>query len=94
MTTTDRAWAATRKGLFELRRRVGLWHVGRTSFLGEPVSMLLPPDAQGHMLAALNLGHFGVKLHALGDAGSGRRCQPRPTPSSPRTPRACSGSWC
>lgn len=65
---TDRAWVATRKGLFELRRR-GDWQIARTSFLGEPVSMLLPPDERGHMLAALHLGHWGVKLHASLDAG-------------------------
>ena len=36
MNNTDRAWAATRKGLFGLRRRGGLWHVERSTFLGEP----------------------------------------------------------
>ena len=66
----DRAWAATRKGLFELRRADGGWRVERVSFLGEPVSMLLPPQSDGRMLAALNLGHFGVKLHASDDAGA------------------------
>ena len=67
----DRAWAATRKGLFELRRRSGqAWQVHGVSFLGDPVSQLLPPDDQGRMLAALNLGHFGVKLHASRDAGA------------------------
>jgi hypothetical protein len=66
----DRAWVATRKGLFELRREAGRWRLGRVSFLGEPVTMLLPPDARGRMLAALNLGHFGVKLHASEDAGA------------------------
>jgi hypothetical protein len=69
-TTPDRAWAATRKGLVELRHRGGRWQVQRTHFLGEPVTMLLPPDAHGRMLAALNLGHFGVKLHASMDAGA------------------------
>jgi hypothetical protein len=66
---SDRAWVATRKGLFELRRSAGDWRIERISFLGEPVSMLLPPQADGRMLAALNLGHFGVKLHASDDAG-------------------------
>ena len=66
----DRAWAATRKGLFELRRSADGWRVERISFLGEPVSMLLPPQADGRMLAALNLGHFGAKLHRLGRAGA------------------------
>ena len=64
-----RAWVATRKGLFEMRQRRGDWAIERVSFLGEPVSMLLPPQASGRMLAALNLGHFGVKLHASDDAG-------------------------
>ena len=70
---TDRAWVATRKGLFELRRRAGQWQIAGDSFLGDPVSMLLPPSADapgGRMLAALNLGHFGVKLHASDDAGA------------------------
>jgi len=70
----DRAWAATRKGLFELRHDgAGAWRVAGVSFLGEPVSALLPPDADGRMLAALNLGHFGVKLHASDDAGASWR---------------------
>lgn len=69
MTSTDRAWAATRKGLFELRRRGGSWQIERLSFTADPVTMLLPPDASGHMLAGLNLGHFGAKLQASDDAG-------------------------
>ena len=66
----QRAWVATRKGLFELRHRAGSWAIAKVSFLGEPVSMLLPPQASGRMLAALNLGHFGVKLHASDAAGA------------------------
>lgn len=69
MTNPDRAWVATRKGLFELRRQAGRWRIARTSFLGEPVSAVLPPDGNGRMLAALNLGHFGVKVHRSDDAG-------------------------
>jgi hypothetical protein len=64
-----RAWIATRKGLFEMRRRQGAWNVERVHFLGEPVSMVLPPQSSGRMLAALNLGHFGVKVQASDDAG-------------------------
>jgi hypothetical protein len=70
MNATDRAWVATRKGLFELNRGRAGWDIARLSFIAEPVSMLLPPDAHGRMLAALNLGHFGVKLHASEDAGA------------------------
>jgi hypothetical protein len=54
----DRAWVATRKGLFELRRGAAGWRIARTSFLSEPVSAVLPSDAGGRVLAALNLGHF------------------------------------
>ena len=36
----QRAWVATRKGLFEMRRTRGSWAVERVHFLGEPVSMV------------------------------------------------------
>jgi hypothetical protein len=69
----QRAWVATRKGLFELQRESDHWRIARSSFLGEPVSMVLPPQSggphAGRMMAALNLGHFGTKLHVSGDAG-------------------------
>ncbi|WP_211474385.1 WD40/YVTN/BNR-like repeat-containing protein [Collimonas humicola] len=66
---SDRAWIATRKGLFELVRRAGKWDFAATAFLGEPVTMMLPDPRDGSLYAALNLGHFGVKLHRR-DAGS------------------------
>jgi hypothetical protein len=66
----QRAWIATRKGLFELRRTTESWRIERISFLGEPVSMVLPPQDGKRMLVALNLGHFGVELHASEDAGT------------------------
>jgi len=78
--TNDRAWIATRKGLFELRRRANNdWQIARTSFLAEPLSMLLPPGDDGRMLAALNLGHFGVKVHASDNAGKTWREVATPT---------------
>ena len=89
MNRNDRAWVATRKGLFELRPSGGTWRIQRVSFLGEPVTMLLPPDGQGRMLAALNLGHFGVKLHASGDAGA--TWQEVSTPSFPDQPQDAAG---
>ena len=88
----DRAWIATRKGLFELRRRGAGWAVEKSHFLGEPVSMLLPPDASGRMLAALNLGHFGVKLHASDDAGAS--WQELAAPAYPEQPADATGpAW-
>jgi hypothetical protein len=92
MSDGTRAWVATRKGLFELQR-IGLgWRLARASFLGEPVSMLLPPAADGRMLAALNLGHFGVKLHASDDAGANWR--EVAAPSYPAQPEGAPGpAW-
>lgn len=84
MIDRQRAWVATRKGLFEMRQRGGAWAIERVIFLGEPVSMLLPPQASGRMLAALNLGHFGVKLHASDDAGA--TWHELPTPAYPPQP--------
>lgn len=96
MSQNDRAWVATKKGLIELRQRAGAngkrWAIERTSFLGEPVTMLLPPDAQGRMLAALNLGHFGVKVHASEDAGA--TWQEVATPVYPEQPQGAPGvAW-
>ena len=84
-----RAWIATRKGLFELQRRAAGWDVARVHFLGEPVSMLLPPQPSGRMLAALNLGHFGVKLHASDDAGA--HWHEVATPAYPAQPEGADG---
>jgi photosystem II stability/assembly factor-like uncharacterized protein len=60
---SNRALVATRKGLFELARGKTAWEVEQVSFLGEPVSMTLFDRRDGTLYAALNLGHFGVKLH-------------------------------
>ena len=67
---SDRVYAATRKGLFELERGVsGRWEMGQVSFLGDPVSVVLDDPRDGALYAALNLGHFGVKLHRSEDRG-------------------------
>lgn len=67
---SERLLVATRKGLFDLRRRTGgKWDVAGRHFLGEPVSMLLHDARDGTCYAALDLGHFGVKLHRSDDDG-------------------------
>ena len=66
---SDRAFLSTRKGLFELRRHGAQWEMAERHFLGEPVSMALADARDGSLYAALNLGHFGVKLHRR-DPGS------------------------
>lgn len=89
MTRTDRAWIATRKGLFEFASDGRAWQQRRVSFLAEPVSMMLPPQPDGTMLAALNLGHFGVKVHASDDAG--QHWREVATPAYPEQPADATG---
>ncbi len=90
MAEVDRAWVATRKGLFELRCRAGQWQIERVSFLGEPVTMLLPPEAgSSRMLASLTTGHYGTKLHASDDAG--RTWTEVATPAYPPQPEGAEG---
>lgn len=65
----DTLHVATRKGLFVLERGAGGWDVAHVAFLGEPVTMVLDDPRDGTLYAALNLGHFGVKLHRSDDRG-------------------------
>lgn len=67
----DRLFAATRKGLFELHRKgANNWDVARISFLGSPVTTMLADARDGTLYTALNLGHFGVKLHRSDNDGA------------------------
>lgn len=67
---TDRLLVASRKGLFILHRRAGGWQLTAPHFIGEPVSMALADPRDGTLYAALNLGHFGVKLWRSRDGGA------------------------
>jgi hypothetical protein len=65
-----RALLSTRKGLFELTRQAsGQWDLQLAGFPADPVTMALFDVRDGAVYAALNLGHFGAKLHRR-DAGS------------------------
>ena len=66
---SERCYLATRKGLFHFHRRDASWELERVSFLGEPVTMLLPDRRDGTLYAVLTLGHFGTKLHRSTDGG-------------------------
>lgn len=66
----ERLFVATRKGLFEVEQQGNRgWAIARTHFLGDPVTMVLPDPRSGAVFAALNLGHFGVKLQRSLDGG-------------------------
>ena len=66
---SDQLVLGTRKGLFDVRRGSKGWTLGATAFLGSPVSMTLVDRRDGAWYAALDLGHFGVKLHRSRDGG-------------------------
>lgn len=66
---SDRLLVCTRKGLFALVRRNGAWSVERTAFLGDNVTLALVDARDASWYAALNLGHFGVKLRRSVDQG-------------------------
>ena len=66
----ERLYVASRKGLLIYARgaKSGWTHVS-TAFLGSPVSMALASKDNKTIFAALNLGHFGAKLHRSTDGG-------------------------
>src|SRR5690606_24445509 len=85
-----RLLVATRKGLFQLVRDDGDWRIAGVSFLGDPVSAVLPDRRDGRLYAALNLGHFGVKLHRSSDGGA--TWDELPAPAYPAMPNATAGA--
>ena len=72
---------STRKGLFALEPDADGWRVGKTAFLGENVTLAAVDPLTGGWYAALNLGHFGVKLKFSPDRGA--TWEDRPTPTYP-----------
>lgn len=55
---------ATRKGLFYWEEDSnGCWRITETAFIGDAVTLSYTDPRNGDCYAALNLGHFGVKLH-------------------------------
>lgn len=87
-------YVGTKKGLFVVRGgRIGTPH-----FLGDPVSMVLP-DRDGTLYAALNLGHFGVKLRRSANGGkkweevAAPEYPPQPEGTEDKTPWKLAQLW-
>lgn len=76
---SDAVYAATRKGLFRVARTASGWGIDSVSFLGDSVSLVCPDARSGALYAALELGHFGVKLHKSLDRGKTWRACGKPT---------------
>ncbi len=66
---SDKILVSTRKGLFHVARKSGAWGIDHVDFLGDNVSLTLSDPRSGKSYAALDHGHFGVKLHRSTDAG-------------------------
>lgn len=61
----------TRKGLITARKATNGWRIDdKIPFLGQPVPMTLHDSRSGFEYAAINLGHFGQKLHRSKDGGA------------------------
>ncbi len=86
---TERLYVATRKGLLEYGLEGGEWVAGRMSFVGDPVTAVLRDSRDGSLYAALNLGHFGVKMHRSDNEGATWR--ELPAPAFPAVPDAVDG---
>lgn len=88
---SDRLFVATRKGLFTVTRGRDRWSHGEPAFLGDPVTAVLRDGRDGTLYAALNLGHFGVKMRRSTDDGrtweehAGPAYPPEP-PGAPQDP--------
>jgi hypothetical protein len=61
--------AGTRKGLFVVSGQATEWKLDAHHFGGDPVSQVLVDTRDGTWYAALNLGHFGVKMRKSVDRG-------------------------
>lgn len=82
---SERILVGTRKGLFRIERGGnGGWSIAREWFVGDPVSMVLPGRGGEGALAALDLGHFGVKMQRM--EGDGDAWTELPAPAYPPRP--------
>jgi hypothetical protein len=70
MSGMPRCHVSTRKGLFTLERGAGSWAIARASFVGDNCTLAMHDARNGDLFAALNHGHFGVKLHRSRDGGA------------------------
>lgn len=102
---SKRLQVATRKGLFIIERKRSGWSITNASFLGDNCTLVMHDPrpkkgarkkadgkANGTLYAALNHGHFGVKLHRSSDGGTSWKpigsptYPPKPKNYKPKTP--------
>src|SRR5882762_4776000 len=79
---SDKLLVSTRKGLFTVSRKAREWEIAAVDFLGDNVTLTLSDHRDGTRYAALDHGHFGVKLHRSTATG----WEEIPTPVYPPKP--------
>ena len=60
------------------------WAISRAAFVGDNVTLIMHDPRNGDLFAALNHGHFGIKLHRSRDGG--RNLERNPAPQYPAMP--------
>jgi hypothetical protein len=60
---SDNFLVSTRKGLFEVKRNKRGWEIASGDFIGDNVTLAIHDRRDDTSYAALNHGHFGIKLH-------------------------------
>lgn len=60
---SDQLLVSTRKGLFTVARTASGWDITGADFLGDNVTLAMTDKRDGRTYAALDHGHFGVKVH-------------------------------
>lgn len=66
----DTLLVSTRKGLFTITGRGAAARITGTAFVGDNVTLALADPRDGTWYAALDHGHFGVKVHRSDDRGA------------------------
>ena len=79
---SDTLLVSTRKGLFWVKRKGGAWAIDHADFLGDNVTLTLSDPRDGRHYAALDHGHFGVKVHR----SNGKGWEEVATPAYPPKP--------
>lgn len=80
---TDRLIVSTRKGLFHVARNGKGWEIDSVDFLGDNVTLARRDKRDGALYAALDHGHFGVKMHRRDRGGEWTEL---PAPAFPEKP--------
>jgi hypothetical protein len=81
---SDRCYVASRKGLFTVDRGATKWSISRAAFVGDNVTLAMCDPRNGYLYAALNHGHFGIKVQRSTD--NAETWQEIATPTYPPLP--------